>query len=316
MTATTAGAGAGCAARLEALGTSAFGTAPEAGSWVALEQAGPWGHDAIAQSRLPEGLGPQLARRCSDRGGRLLLVRAPGRHADDHGEHGRTAYLAHSGTNPWLLHARGIAPQALLEADMDALAAGDLAAVRASLPAAVPCEPVLLVCTNGRRDLCCAVRGRPVAVEAARVRPGQVWEASHTGGHRFAPTGVVLPHGLALARLDTELALDVLAGVAHGRLPRRALGPRHDRGRSGLPPAAQAAESWVRHQTGEGSLAALHTRLSEQRAPDGVCCEVTHTDGRRWSLVARRLPSGHAAPESCGRDPVPVLGWDVGPVSP
>ena len=107
--------------------------------------------------------------------------------------------------------------------------------MRASLPGAEPADPVLLVCTNGRRDVCCAIRGRPVALEAAARAPGRVWESSHTGGHRFAPTGVLLPHGAALARLDAGGCADVLAAASAGQLPAWALGPAHDRGRSALP---------------------------------------------------------------------------------
>src|SRR5215208_5072202 len=104
-------------------------------------------------------------------GGRLTLIRRPGRHADRPPEGAHTAYFAWSGTDPWLLVTRVEAAEGLLEADLDALARGDRRAVRASLPGAAPSEPILLVCTNGRRDVCCAVRGRPVAVDAARVAP-------------------------------------------------------------------------------------------------------------------------------------------------
>ncbi len=123
------------------------------------------------------------------------------------------------GPTPWLLEARLDDPAALLDLDYDALAEGDQAAVVASLPGASPAAPVLLVCTNGRRDVCCAVRGRPVALEASAHAPGRVWEASHTGGHRFAPTGVLLPFGATLARLDPTLCLDVLSSADAASCP-------------------------------------------------------------------------------------------------
>ena len=70
-----------------------------------------------------------------------------------------------------------------------------LHAAVASLPALAPAPPQLLVCTNGTRDTCCARLGRPVAAAAARRFPDQVWEVTHTSGHRFAPTTVLLPSG-------------------------------------------------------------------------------------------------------------------------
>ncbi|HEU5385864.1 MAG TPA: sucrase ferredoxin [Streptosporangiaceae bacterium] len=48
-----------------------------------------------------------------------------------------------------------------------------------------------LVCTNGKRDRCCAVRGRPVAAAIADATGWDTWESSHLGGHRFAATALL-----------------------------------------------------------------------------------------------------------------------------
>jgi hypothetical protein len=148
------------------------------------------------------------------------------------------------------------------------------------------------------------VRGRPVAVEAAAARPGRIWEASHTGGHRFAPTGVLLPHGATLARLDTALATTVLDEADHGRLPAAVLGPQHDRGRSGLEPDAQAAESHVRAEHGVTQLGALVT----EPVADGSAGRyaVRHRDGRAWVVEVQRQEAG-TLPESCAKLPVAVV---------
>ena len=293
-----------CSVGFDRADVAAYGTAARATFFVALEQPGPWGRDAATQSHLPPGLGAQLSSACSDRGGRLSLLRRPGRHADEHHGGGHTAYLAWSGPDAWLLRATVEDPATLLSVDLDALARGDRDAVVASLPGAAPAEPVLLVCTNGRRDVCCAVRGRPVAVEAAAARPGRIWEASHTGGHRFAPTGVLLPHGATLARLDTALATTVLDEADHGRLPSAVLGPQHDRGRSGLEPDAQAAESHVRAEHGVTQLGALVT----EPVADGSAGRyaVRHRDGRAWVVEVQRQEAG-TLPESCAKLPVAVV---------
>jgi hypothetical protein len=289
----------------DAAGLSAYGTAARAGFWLAIEQDGPWGRAAATESHLPREVGRGLDEACSSRGGRLALLRPPGRHADTHRPAGRTAYLAFSGTGPWLLAVHGASLEQLLAVDLDALARGDQEAVRASLPGAAPADPVLLVCTNGRRDVCCAIRGRPVALEAAGIAPGRVWESSHTGGHRFAPTGVLLPHGAALARLDAAGCADVLAAASSGHLPGWALSPVHDRGRSSLPAPAQAAESFVRGLIGETSL----TALSTSAAPDTGAVAVSHTDGRRWTVVAESFRVGPDLPESCGKRAIASQEW-------
>ena len=292
---------------------SAYGTAARATFFIALEQSGPWGRDAATESHLPAAVGRSLSQACSDRGGRLSLIRRPGRHADDAHVAGHAAYLAWAGDAPWLLQLTVTDPATLLDLDLDALSRGDRDAVLATAPGAVRADPILLLCTNGRRDVCCAVRGRPVALEASVDHPGRVWEASHTGGHRFAPTGVLLPHGATLARLDSATCVEVLTAAGVGHLPRSVLGPGHDRGRSPLPGPHQAAESFVREQAGITDLTALtvsDTTVGD--APVGTAEESTyavrHRDGRVWQVGLERVPH-EDLPESCGKTPVQAVDW-------
>lgn len=303
-----------CSVSWDRAGADARGTAAEAEFFVALEQPGPWGRNALRESHLGAELGAALETRCASSGGRFMLLRRPGSHPDLGGP--ATVLVAHTGGatgDPWLLQACVGSPTALLAIDWDALARGDRAAVAATLPEAVDAPPALLVCTNGRRDICCATRGRPVAQAAAEHSPGRVWESSHTGGHRFAPTAVLLPWGQNLGRLSTELALAVLEESLVGRLPVAALGSLHDRGRAALTPAAQFAESTIRTRLGEVDLAALRTE-PPVRAPEpgssGVEeVVVRHRDGRGWVVAVAREDTGESRPESCGKAAVPVLAY-------
>ena len=106
-----------------------------------------------------------------------------------------------------------------------------------------------LVCTNGARDPCCAIRGPAVAQALARVLPGQVSECSHLGGHRFAANVLVLPEGLCFGRLDARSAVALAAELEAGRLPLE-----HLRGRTALEPEQQAAEILVRRELGLDGL--------------------------------------------------------------
>lgn len=285
---------------------SAYGTAAAATFFVVVEQAGPWGRVVARESHLPEGLGVELDARAGALGGRFMLIRRPGQHADRSGGH--RVLLAHAGPDPasaWLLAADVPDAGALLALDWSALAAGNRDLVQASLPGARTAPPSLLICTNGRRDVCCAVRGRPVAAAAASLAPDRVWEVSHTGGHRFAPTGILLPWGQYFARLDASSTQLVLAASREGHLPQQLLGPRHDRGRSGLPAPAQVAESFVRALTSETRL----TNLAAGAATaDGQrhLVPVHHADGRRWLIEVKRGPTGSRAPESCRKSPVDI----------
>ncbi|MDV3220896.1 sucrase ferredoxin [Intrasporangium sp.] len=287
--------------------TSAFGTSARAAFLVVVEQPGPWGRVAARESHLGAELGAELDSRCGDAGGRFMLIRRPGGHPDHEGP--RRVLVAHAGIRPdeaWLLSAEVARPGDLLALDWSALARGHRELVRASLPGARDAPPHLLICTNGRRDVCCAVRGRPLAAALAQGHTERVWEVSHTGGHRFAPTAVLLPWGQGFARLDEATAGWILSASDTGHVPRELLGRLHDRGRSPLSAPEQAAESEVRELIEE-------TRIGALWAVPGVVDEhepviaVAHEDGRSWRVRVRRHRVGRQRPESCGKAPVDVV---------
>jgi len=165
---------------------------------------------------------------------------------------------------------------------------------------------VLLVCTNAKRDRCCALRGRPIVNDLA-AEGLRVWECSHTGGHRFAPTGVVLPLGQVVGRLSVELGREVLDAAASGRFAMGSLTEAHDRGVSFLPPREQAAVSAVRAGTGETEPIALAVV-----GDDGATVTVQHAGGRVWEVAVVRA-EGQALPESCGKPAKPSETWRVAP---
>jgi hypothetical protein len=293
---------------------SALGTAPVARFWLALEQNGPWGRDAANQSHLDPEVGEALDRRCKEAGGRLVLIRRPGTHSDPHEHRQQLALLAGGLADlPWLLQDSLKDPADLLGLPWAALGAGDVELVHAAVPDFERSPlPALLVCANSRRDICCAVRGRPVAMEASRQRPGRVWECSHTGGHRFAPTGVLLPFGQTFARLGATFAVAAIDAATRGQVPAELLGTAYDRGRSHLPPPAQAAESIVRQQINEPDLLALQTTASPHPARESAWnCRVSHVDGRRWDVVAVLRSGGEDRPESCGKLAKPTWQWSI-----
>jgi hypothetical protein len=293
---------------------SALGTAPAATFWVALEQNGPWGRQAATQSHLDPGVGKALDRMCQQAGGRFMLIRRPGTHAVGHHDRPQRVYLACGlAGRPWLLEADLDDPARLARLPRTALAGGDIDAVQDAMPELeLSASPVLLVCTNARRDVCCAVRGRPVALESSLRRPDQVWECSHTGGHRFAPTGVLLPYGQAFARLSSRSAVAAVDAATRGEVPVELLGAEYDRGRSLLPAPGQAAESVVRQQIQELSLLALSTTARPRPGRENTWqCRVSHVDGRHWDVVAVRGSGANDRPESCGKDPVPTWEWLV-----
>jgi hypothetical protein len=143
----------------------------------------------------------------------------------------------------------------------------------------------VLVCGHGSRDRCCGSMGTSLARDATTGLT--VWRTSHTGGHRFAPTGMVLPDGTAWAFLDA----DALRRVATRSGPLDDLLPRY-RGSTGIGSReVQAVErvafgdvgwAWLEHRRRGVVLDDGRVRV-EALAPDGTPlaweAEVTH--GRR-----------------------------------
>ncbi|MDO5628086.1 MAG: sucrase ferredoxin [Mobilicoccus sp.] len=309
-----------CAAAWTDVAEPAWGTASPARFWVALEQTGAWGNRAFVESSLDPHLGVEFERACASAGGRALLVRSVDAHRArrDEGQTPRTVMIA-GGMDagaPWLLRGVIEDPADILTLPFDQLAGGDPGPAMSALPSlGRSSEPVLLVCTNGKRDTCCAVLGRPVAVVAGSLRPGQVWECTHTGGHRFSPTAIVLPTGATLARLTTELAVEALDAADHHALPVGTTTREHLRGLSHLPPVLQAADAYVRTAITETDTLALHTSAVDL-APDPAAAEsvvdVTHRDGRTWRLrIRKHFEQGDLRRNSCTSSPVPAESWVV-----
>ena len=292
------------------------GTAAIGATWLLLEQPGPWGARALTESHLAPGLGQALEARAKGTGLRIALIRRPGRHADAPPAPARQVYLAH--TRPgrsWIRSLSTDDPAELLELDFAALAAGDHGGIGGEHRG----DPLALVCTNGRRDRCCALLGRPLAAELAAGGHAQVWEVTHLGGHRFSPTMLVLPYGYAYGRMSAHAAKGILEAARDGRMV-----SEWCRGRSYWDRPGQAAELAVREAIGEDDAEAL-TVTQQSVTEDLWSVTVTHVNGWRWQVEVRRTEAGPARAESCLAFPtrpdrfeatlataaaVPGPGWD------
>lgn len=169
---------------------------------------GDWEAEAMETPGLPSTLNKWYADRKSG-GARvaLRLISRPGTSSD--------SLVAMGWPGGW--RAEGMRPQNLvagMEAAMEAAAAGHSAALVE--------RPVLIVCTHGNHDACCALHGQRFAVRArkAAARLGlelDVWESTHIGGHRFAANAITLPWGHMHGRLGIEDADTLVEHAAAGR---------------------------------------------------------------------------------------------------
>ena len=209
------------AARLRA--DPAAGSAPQADRWLLLEHPGPWPVDAVAGSGIDPTVLLSLQEAAALSASRILLVRRPGR-------------INRMAARRWIVAGPSLGWIAgPWREDRDLTAAAE-ALVAEPAQAGGISEPIMLVCTHGVHDTCCAIRGRPVASALAAEWPGQVWECSHVGGDRFAPNVVVLPDGFYYGNLDPESAVDTVRRHLAG-----AVEAAHLRGVARFPPPVQAA---------------------------------------------------------------------------
>ncbi len=146
------------------------------------------------------------------------------------------------------------------------LAAGIAALLEAPPPAAggrqAPAE--VLVCGHGSRDRCCGRMGTRLALDVAGAWPGvRVRRCSHTGGHRFAPTGFTLPDGRAWGYLDAAL----LDGIVRRSGPPPLRG--HYRGSTALDAWGQVAERELFERFGWAWLDSHLTSARTDLAPGG-----------------------------------------------
>lgn len=166
---------------------------------------------------------------------------------------------------------------AAVAGDDPAAALGDPAAGAGSSESPIgPHDRHVLVCAHGRRDACCGRFGTRLSAALPGLGAGvHLWRTSHTGGHRFAPTALLLPEGTAWAYLD----VDTLSAIAD-----RTLGPdiaaRLYRGCTGLDGIeVQAADGEVLRTLGWEWLD--HRRAGEVIRRDGARTEVEITGETR-----------------------------------
>jgi hypothetical protein len=276
--------------------------------WLLIEHDGVWAPDAIASEGLPAPLvGAVRAWLAGGPGRRLQLIRRP---------RAATSREAESVLRRFFLVDAREGRESISTATIDdAVWATD---ATAHFPDATDVETpagweafgqrLVLVCTHGRRDACCARLGVPIFNdlndELSEDAPGIVWHTSHVGGHRFAANIVLLPHGYHYGRLDAPVARRIVRGYLRGRLTDL----DRLRGRSSWTPEVQAADYWYRQATGQCAIDGVRlVRLSSM--PDGgvaVTLRDTASDEVHELHVTREKTSD-LAPASCGDTPVAVI---------
>jgi hypothetical protein len=244
-----------CAEVSDAAGEPVAATASRIEHWLLVEYGGYWPYDPLDAAVFAGTLRDRLAAQLGAlRNSRLLLTKGPGGERDDRvevvygstPERGRRFFrleLAHHGELRGLDFARALLGE--------------------SEPFGEPVDhPLLLVCTHGTRDRCCARFGQPLCRALNQLAPaGWVRQVSHVGGDRFAGNVVCLPEGLYFGRVRPGDMRRLLGEYLESRIDVDLY-----RGRSCYPFPVQAAEIEIRRRAG---LLGFHDLRLVGRKRDG-----------------------------------------------
>jgi hypothetical protein len=231
-------------------GEAIAGTASRVDNWLLLEYRGLWSHDALAGSGLSDQVKAALRAQIDELApAKLLFVRR--RERRDRA--GLAVFFARS------RHGQEVLTRQLV-GGYDELLGFDFTGE--TPPGDAVRHPLLLVCTHGKHDRCCALYGRPLYdILADQAEEDWIWQATHVGGDRFAGNVVVLPEGLYYGRVRPEEAWTLL----DEHLDRRIYLDRF-RGRCTQPFAVQAAEMALRRRE---ALAGIDDVRVEEASADG-----------------------------------------------
>jgi hypothetical protein len=243
-----------------------FGTASFVRRWLLIEQPGAWGSDALMQSRFPRDVAQELLDRTRRLGIRIILIRRGVRLSG----HKRHCFVARTDEdNRYFAQLDIKRPRDLLDIDFTPLFEGGVIA-----EATPHDDPVFLICTHGRHDACCSIRGNAVSRVACNEAGFDAWECSHIGGDRFAANVVCFPHGLYYGRVDSSEVVGLMSDFKKGTMSLD-----HYRGRSCHLFPVQAAAYYVRRETGLTGLDDLAFRGTEPTG-NGLAAAFELADGR------------------------------------
>jgi len=267
-----------CSAIAEQLGEAIAGTVDQRRRWLLIEDHSAWGSEAVADL-----IGSEAAATAKRPGLRVQLVRR----REGPPETDAPRRITFIDTDARTMATRQIASPA----EVDVEAAAGAAVDELGQPVS---GPIFLVCTNGKRDACCALRGRALMTELSAIEPEAVWETTHLGGHRFAANLVCLPDGIVYGRVSPGDGARLVELYRAGRLD-----PALLRGRSAWPAPAQAAEVELRTALGLDGVDEL--RLLGVDVEGDAATVTFGLDGSTHRLKMR-AHRGEPRPTSCRGD--------------
>ncbi|MFN2139788.1 MAG: sucrase ferredoxin [Candidatus Promineifilaceae bacterium] len=233
-----------------------FGTATRVKVWLLLEYRKAWRRKATADNDLPAAVQEHLAAQLTAiPGSRLLFIKQ-----QSTGPKERRFFVVRTDEAAPALHELAFSRyKELMDLDVTAVVDGDEAFIPYERR-----EPLFLVCTNGRRDRCCAKFGSPLFKVLRHSRPENSWQSTHIGGHRYAPNVLFLPQSVNYGWLTPEEIDQAVDAHVQGQIYDLA----HYRGRTYYDPPVQAADYFLRRELNLLDVNGLRLKTAEGGADD------------------------------------------------
>lgn len=269
-------------------GVPLIGTATRGDIWFLIEYPGRWEAKAFEQSKIPAAVKSQLMAISQQvQQVRILLIRQP----QSQQRAGIKFFVAQTGPLTPRLYGYDLKDyQEISGLDLVPLAAGE-----AGDSAHLREDPIFLVCTNGRRDQCCAVYGPEVYHAIAKEEGDAVWQSSHIGGHNQAPITLFFPHGVNYGHTTPSEARRLVRVYRKNEVVLH-----HYRGRVGYETHIQAAEHFWREQTGILGLPGMQVDSDVETGLNRWAVTISAMDGSRTTCIhLSRRESDYKIPITC-----------------
>jgi hypothetical protein len=265
-----------------------FGTATRADVWFLLEYRGRWSGSAYKDSKIPKAVKSHLNKALkSVPDSRLQLIK---KH-ENKDETLKFFIAVSKEKNPRLYE--------FVLSDYDDLLSLDIKKCMKSKKH-VSEGNIYIMCTNGEYDICCGKFGMPVYLDLANGAYGRnMWQTNHIGGHRFAATFVCLPHGIVYGRVrEGSVAESLIEYYEQGKV-----NISRYRGRSCHVSEAQAAEYYLRKETGEAEISRFKFKNLKKKDKKSVIKFVSLPEKETHTVRIRQYKNSVKLSKSCGDKP-------------
>lgn len=147
-------------------------------------------------------------------------------------------------------------------------------------------DPFFVVCTNGKKDKCCAKFGFPVFKFFENIHLPfcyTAWECTHIGGDRFAANAALMPYGIYYGRIGVEDVHEIIKETAFGRIRFQ-----NYRGISKLSFFDQAVECYLREHLSEYGIDFAIDIIEKKRDGDLITVKVVVNNEKKFEMILKQ----------------------------